>query len=263
MTGRYQQRCTWVDDAELSPAYREQRRDNPKQRWAWGIAAEELTLAALLRQAGYRTSLVGKWHLGYDEAFHPMNRGFEEFRGFVGGAVDHHTHIATHGLHALDWWHDRRIENQQGYSTDLLTRHATEFIDRNAGTTFFLCLAHAAPHAPLQGRDPSRTAPQPAVYREMIESLDDSVAVVMAKLDEHGLTENTLVVFCSDNGPQPPRRQAAEGPWKLLGEHDAPTMLVNLTDDLGEKRDRLAQEPERAERLMSHHREWTAAVGVR
>ena len=205
MTGRYQQRCTWVEDAELSPAYRKQRRENPKQRWAWGIAAEELTLAALLRQAGYRTSLVGKWHLGYDEAFHPMNRGFDEFRGFVGGAVDYHTRIATHGLHGLDWWHDRRIENQQGYSTDLLTRHATEFIDGNVGTPFFLCLAHAALHEPLQSRDPSRTAPQPAVYREMIESLDDSVAVVMAKLDEHGLTENTLVVFCSDNGPQPPR----------------------------------------------------------
>jgi hypothetical protein len=97
----------------------------------------------------------------------------------------------------------------------------------------------------------------------MIESLDDSVAAVMAKLDERGLTRDTLVVFCSDNGPQPPRGQAAEGPWKLLGEHDAPTMLVNLTDDLGEKRDRLAQGPERAERLMSHHRQWTAAVGVR
>ena len=355
MTGRYQQRCAWVDDDELSPPYRVQRRDNSKQRWAWGISAKEVTLAGVLRQAGYRTALVGKWHLGYDEAFHPMNRGFDEFRGFIGGAVDYHTHVATHGLHALDWWRDRQIEDERGYSTDLLTRYATDFITRHADGQFFLCLAHAAPHEPLQGRDASRAAPQPAIYREMIEALDESVGAIIARLDEHEITRNTIVIFCSDNGPQPPQGRPAEGPlrgikgsllegghrvpcivswpgtlpanancdaavmtmdlfptlgrlggattpaghtldgvdilplldggsaldarvmhwrfvdvwavregpWKLLGKLDTPTMLFNLADDLGEKTNLLDMEPQRASALLSLHQRWTTAVGSR
>ena len=87
MTGRYPQRCAWVPDEDLSPVFREQRRENPVQRWAWGIALSEQTIAETLREAGYRTGLVGKWHLGYDSRFHPMNQGFDEFRGFISGAV--------------------------------------------------------------------------------------------------------------------------------------------------------------------------------
>ena len=104
MTGRYPQRCAWVADEELSPVFREQRKQNLPQRWAWGIATNELTIAELLRQAGYRTGLIGKWHLGYDFKFHPMNYGFDEFRGYVGGNVDYHTHVAGYGLKQLDWW---------------------------------------------------------------------------------------------------------------------------------------------------------------
>ena len=155
MTGRYQQRCAWVADEELSPVFREQRRQNLVQRWAWGISAGELTLPAVLKQAGYRTALIGKWHLGYDYTFHPMNYGFDEFRGFVGGNVDYHTHVAGYGTQQLDWWKDRKIENEEGYSTDLLTQYATDFIARNKDAPFFVYLAHGAPHAPLQGRTPS------------------------------------------------------------------------------------------------------------
>jgi arylsulfatase A len=119
MTGRYQQRCAWVDDEELSPKMREQRKENLKQRWAWGISPQELTLPRLLQQCGYRTAILGKWHLGYDPKFHPLNYGFDEFRGYIGGAVDYHTHVATHGTEELDWWHDKTIENETGYTTDL------------------------------------------------------------------------------------------------------------------------------------------------
>ena len=109
MTGRYQQRCVQVADEELSPVFREQRKQNPVQRWAWGLSTRELTLPAVLRQSGYRTALIGKWHLGYDTKFHPMNYGFDEFRGFVGGNVDYNTHVAGYGTQQLDWWNDQKM----------------------------------------------------------------------------------------------------------------------------------------------------------
>lgn len=209
MTGRYQQRCAWVPDEELSPVFREQRQANPKQRWAWGISPKELTLPTLLQQAGYRTALIGKWHLGYDEKFHPMNFGFDEFRGFMGGNVDYHTHIAGYGLKQLDWWTDRKIENQEGYTTDVLTRNATDFITRHQDKPFFLYLAHGAPHDPWQGRDSSSKKSPVATYKEMIEVLDESVGKVIETLRLHQLESNTLVIFCSDNGPAAPKGFAA------------------------------------------------------
>jgi arylsulfatase A-like enzyme len=214
MTGRYPQRCAWVPDEDLSPVFRDQRRENPAQRWAWGIALAEQTLAETLREAGYRTALFGKWHLGYDTRFHPMNQGFDEFRGFTGGAVDHHTHVATHGLKEPDWWDGREIRNETGYTTDLLTRHAVDFIARHKDRPFFLYLAHAAPHDPWQGRDPAAKKTPAETYKEMIEVLDESVDRVTAALREHGLEKNTLLVFCSDNGAAPPGGVAANGRLK-------------------------------------------------
>jgi arylsulfatase A len=212
MTGRYPQRCAWVPDEALSPVFRKQRQENPAQRWAWGISADELTLPKLLGQAGYRTALIGKWHLGYDREFHPMNRGFREFRGFVGGGVDHHGHIATHGTGEPDWWDQRELRKEEGYTTDLLTRHGVEFIARHHARPFFLYLAHAAPHSPWQGRDPLVRKPAAETYREMIEVLDESVGAIVGALRKHQLEKDTLVVFCSDNGTQAPPGFAANGP---------------------------------------------------
>jgi arylsulfatase A len=214
MTGRYPQRCAWVPDDDLSPVFRDQRRENPAQRWAWGISLAEQTVAETLRDAGYRTALLGKWHLGYDTRFHPMNQGFDEFRGFTGGAVDYHTHVATHGLKELDWWDGKEIRNETGYSTDLLTRHAVDFIARHKDRPFFLYLAHAAPHDPWQGRDPAAKKAPAETYKEMIEVLDESVDRVTAALREQGLEQNTLLVFCSDNGAAPPGGVAANGRLK-------------------------------------------------
>lgn len=209
LTGRYQQRCIDVPDAELSPIFCDQRKENPVQRWAWGISTAEVTLPALLKQAGYRTALVGKWHLGYDVKFHPLNYGFDEFRGFVGGNVDYHTHIAGYGTKELDWWKDRKIENETGYTTDLLTKHAVDFIARNKEAPFFLYLAHAAVHNPLQGRDPAKKKSPVNTYLEMISSLDDSVGAVINELRKQQLESKTLVIFCSDNGPAAPGAFAA------------------------------------------------------
>ena len=205
LTGRYQQRCAQVADEELSEVFRAQRQANPVQRWAWGISTEEVTLPALLKTAGYRTALIGKWHLGYDTKFHPMNYGFDEFRGFMGGNVDYHTHIAGYGAQQLDWWKDRKIENETGYATDLLTGYATDFIARHKSAPFFLYLTHGAPHDPWQGRDALQKKTPIESYQEMIVTLDDSVGAVMAELRKQQLESNTLVIFCSDNGPAAPR----------------------------------------------------------
>jgi arylsulfatase A-like enzyme len=211
MTGRYQQRCAWVPDEELSLVFREQRRKNPVQRWAWGLSSQEITLPSVLCNAGYRTALIGKWHLGYDRKFHPMNYGFDEFRGFIGGNVDYHTHIAGYGMKELDWWHNREIRKEDGYSTDLLTKHACEFIKQNKTKPFFLYFSHAAPHYPWQSRDATSKLSSNEKYREMIAVLDESVGAVMESLREHRLDSKTLVLFCSDNGPQAPKGFAAHG----------------------------------------------------
>ena len=113
-------------------------------------------MPAVLKQAGYRTALIGKWHLGYDYKFHPMNYGFDEFRGFVGGNVDYHTHVAGYGTQQLDWWNDRKIENEEGYSTDLLTKYAIDFICAEQRCPVLPLPVARAPHVPLQGREPSK-----------------------------------------------------------------------------------------------------------
>jgi arylsulfatase A-like enzyme len=191
-----------VPDSDLSAVFRSQRKDNPAQRWAWGFSSKEITIAEILQQAGYRAGMVGKWHLGYDVLFHPCNHGFDSFHGFMGGAVDYHTHIATHGLRTLDWWDNRELRNEAGYTTDLLTKHATDFITRHKNEPFFLYLPHGAPHTPLQVRDPNSAASKIDRYRGMIGILDESVAAVVAALEANGLREKTMIIFCSDNGPQ-------------------------------------------------------------
>jgi arylsulfatase A-like enzyme len=214
MTGRYPQRCAWVPDEDLSPVFQEQRKENPAQRWAWGISTRELTIAGLLQQSGYHTGIVGKWHLGYDPRFHPMNYGFDEFRGYVGGNVDYHTHVAGYGLKQVDWWKGRKIENEEGYTTDLLTKYAADFIVRNKDRPFFLYLAEASPHEPWQGRDVAKKKSPQETYREMIEVLDESVGTINQALRNSGLEKNTLLIFCSDNGAAPPPKVPANGPLK-------------------------------------------------
>lgn len=353
LTGRYPQRCAWVGDDELSPVFREQRQKNLAQRWAWGISPNELTIAGQLQQAGYRTGIIGKWHLGYDFKFHPMNYGFDEFRGFVGGNVDYHTHVAEYGLKQVDWWNGKKVVNDDGYTTDLLTRYATDFIEKNKERPFFLYLAHAAPHIPLQGRDPDKNQSPAATYKEMIEILDESVRKVVSTLRTHGLEQKTLLIFCSDNGAAPPRGVPANGrlkgkkgsltegghrvpciaswpgviapgvlqnhsvitmdffptftklagakpppnhpidgidimpllkgdtqkqdrvlhwlfgnswavrrgPWKLSGQGEKPSTLVNLENDLEENSNLIKDQPARADELMKLHRHWIEAVG--
>lgn len=201
LTGRYQQRAG-IDEVVLA---------DPKlgMRDTHGLAPSEATFASLLKGAGYRTALMGKWHLGYIQKFNPVNLGFDEFHGFVSGNVDFHSHLD--GTGAPDWWHDLELRDEPGYVTHLITRHATRFIEENRSQPFCLYVAHEAPHSPYQGpHDPPVRGPGAAkplageeiqrAYADMMRELDKGVGEIVATLERLGLSENTLVLFFSDNG---------------------------------------------------------------
>jgi len=176
-----------------------------------GIKPGTYTLASYARSQGYSTGIIGKWHLGYDTTYSPLNFGFDYFRGYVSGNVDYHSHIDGAGFY--DWWEQKDTLVEPGYSTDLITKNAVRFIRNNKDAPFFLYVAHEAPHFPYQGRgdDPIRTkgmsspgqgtpADLQKTYREMIAAMDEGVGEIFRALEESGISDNTLVFFLSDNG---------------------------------------------------------------
>ncbi|MEM8954378.1 MAG: sulfatase-like hydrolase/transferase [Verrucomicrobiota bacterium] len=205
LTGLYQQRFGSQFETALSAV-----RNDP------GLPLEALTIAEVLSEAGYATSCFGKWHLGYQAPFLPTNQGFNEFRGLLSGDGDFHTQVDRSGN--PDWYHDGELAPEKGYTTDLLTHHAVDFIDRYRDSSFFLYVPHLAVHFPWQGpEDPPHRKPGTEYHKDkwgiipdrsnihphlkaMIESLDDSVGAITSALKKYGLTENTLVIFTSDNG---------------------------------------------------------------
>jgi arylsulfatase A len=176
-----------------------------------GLNPGTYTIASYLKSLDYSTGIIGKWHLGYDTAFSPLNYGFDYFRGYVSGNVDYHSHIDGAGFY--DWWEQKDTVIEPGYSTDLITRNAVRFIEDHKNKPFFLYVAHEAPHSPYQGRTdpPQRTdegnanyqgSPEDLhkTYREMIVAMDDGVGEIFHTLDQNELLENTIVFFMSDNG---------------------------------------------------------------
>ncbi|GAI63313.1 unnamed protein product, partial [marine sediment metagenome] len=142
-------------------------------------------------------------------------QGFDKFAGYVSGNVDFHAHIDQEGN--LDWWKDTIIDNEKGYTTDLITRYGVEFIKANnpevSGTPFFLYLPHEAPHYPFQkrvdkilrevGKKETTKVPAdsiPMIYKEMVEVMDEGIGQIIQTLKETGLDKSTIVIFCSDNG---------------------------------------------------------------
>ena len=175
---------------------------------AMGLPLSERTLPEVLQKVGYQTGGIGKWHLGVQPHFHPNQRGFGEFFGFLGG-----------GHQSLNW-----VENpnnpyqwallrnttpvpgvEKRYLTEVLTDEATAFVERHQKEPFFLYLAYNAPHEPLQApesylaRFPNLTGKR-KTYAAMVSAVDDGVGKLTAKLKELGLTNDTLVVYISDNG---------------------------------------------------------------
>ncbi len=204
LTGRYQQRCGLEGVIYV-------KGDTRKT----GLSTDEYCLSNTLRKGGYATALFGKWHLGYDTDFNPVHHGFDEFRGYVSGNVDYHSHVDNAGV--PDWWDGTSQIEEEGYVTDLVNRHAVRFIEEHKDQPFCVYVAHEAPHWPYQGRfDKADRVPggdfpargsredKQAAYKEMIEAMDEGVGWIVEKLRELGLEENTLLVFCSDNGAEVP-----------------------------------------------------------
>jgi arylsulfatase B len=184
-----------------------------------GMDPTEKTLAEVLAMAGYRhRGVFGKWHLGHsDVKYHPLRRGFTEFVGHYNGAIDYFTHERDGGL---DWQHGYEPTQEEGYSTDLIARHAADFIRRRAGEGPFLCyVPFNAPHSPFQALeadlDPYRNLAALAgewegpanrrrdnrrVLAGMVAALDRGVGTVLQAIDQAGVREDTLVLFFSDNG---------------------------------------------------------------
>ncbi len=148
MTGRYQQRAGIEAVIAAAPNSRTH---------TLGLQDQEVTFAEQLSKAGYQTAIFGKWHLGYHKQYNPVRHGFGQFRGYVSGNVDFFSHVDQAGQ--LDWWRDDRIEDEPGYTTHLITRHAVAFIDANHSGPFCLYVPYEPPHYPYQGPDdtPVRT----------------------------------------------------------------------------------------------------------
>jgi arylsulfatase A len=199
LTGRYQQRCG-IEGVVTAAKHRHT-----------GMALKEVTFAEVLKNHGYATGLFGKWHLGYGVEFNPIKQGFDEFVGYVSGNVDYHSHIDQAGYE--DWWKDGQKVPEEGYSTDLITRHGIDFIERHKDKPFCLYLPHEAPHYPYQGRDdPPERLPGgkkgkkakgqqiARAYKEMVEVMDEGIGRIVKTLKRLGLEGKTFIFFCSDNG---------------------------------------------------------------
>src|SRR5947207_4145562 len=178
-----------------------------------GLPPEHPTLPSLLKKAGYGTTLVGKWHLGVLPAFGPLKSGYDHFFGFRGGAVDYYTHNGTD--QRPDLWDEDVPIQRSGYLTNLLGNRAVEVVDGYAKSRqpFFLSLHFNAPHWPWEAPgDEAESARVRATnlndydggsqrtYQRMIAELDAQIGRVLDALKSNGLTENTIVIFTSDNG---------------------------------------------------------------
>ncbi len=172
-----------------------------------GLDPSRPSVAAGLREKGYETLLVGKWHLGIQPESSPLRNGFDYFYGFKAGAVDYLSHKSSNKRRNDLVENDRSIRTE-GYMTDLLQAKAIELIRQPRPKPFFMSLMFSAPHWPWQapgdGPYPDSLSfmdvGSPATYAAMMKSLDDAVGAVMKALDDQNLARNTVVILTSDNG---------------------------------------------------------------
>lgn len=194
MTGRYQTHF----GHEFNPGPAEQAVEN------FGLPLTETAMPKRLKDLGYKTGMFGKWHLGYKPAYHPQQRGFDEYFGFLGGA---HSYIDAEADPANPIFRGTAKVPQVDYTTDQFAAEAAEFIERNKANPFFVYLPFNAVHTPLQARkkyedrfEGKISDPRRKTYAAMLSAMDDGVGLILKALEKHKLTGKTLVVFHSDNG---------------------------------------------------------------
>jgi len=198
----------------------------PTTNHSVGLDPGHPTIASLLKNSGYETALIGKWHLGFRPEWGPNAHGFDEFFGVLSGAVDYHLHKTGTGL--PDLYENLTPVERNGYLTDLLTDRAVSYIKRRRTAPFYLSLHYTAPHWPWQDRKGGEKIAftdkviEPVsmgvggslkLYAEMMRSLDDGIARVMNAVKAAGIESRTLVIFTSDNGGE---RFSYE--WPFSGE---------------------------------------------
>ena len=215
MTGRWQHRLRGgADEPIRSGAARGDAR--------LGLPPAHPTLPSLLRDAGYATALVGKWHLGFPPHFGPLKSGYQEFFGALSGAIDYHTHKDSHGVH--DLFENETPVHAQGYLTDLISEKAVSYIKRNRNRPFFLSVHYNAPHWPWETREDEAEAKRiekiyhfdggsVPTYLTMIRQMDEGIGRILSALKYSKNEKNTIVVFTSDNGGE-----RFSDTWPLVGK---------------------------------------------
>jgi arylsulfatase A-like enzyme len=171
-----------------------------------GLTADIPSLATLVREAGYETALIGKWHLGLKPVNSPNRNGFDYFFGIHSGAADYISHQGDG--HKFDLYENENPVSVEGYFTDLIADKAIHFLKHPHQKPFFLCITFTAPHWPWQAPGDKAypdtanftSGGSPAIYSAMMKSLDDAVGNVMKTLDDEQLSKNTIVIFTNDNG---------------------------------------------------------------
>ena len=213
LTGRYQQRVGGLECAiGIGGVGRYDDASQLAARHELGLPASEPTISRLLRDAGYATALVGKWHLGYEDQFAPRAHGFDHAFYCLGGEMDYFHHVEDPPGYAPALRLNGAPDRRHGYATDLFADEAVRWLrehaTRRAGQPFFLYVPFTAPHAPFQAPDEEQAEPlppnserwkqsnaPPRVYAAMIERMDQAVGRILDVLPD-----NTLVIFASDNG---------------------------------------------------------------
>ncbi|GGK12147.1 N-acetylgalactosamine-6-sulfatase [Yeosuana aromativorans] len=205
MTGRYQDRFGFGRNPLFAP-------NDPEM----GLPLSEETLAAALKKGNYKSVALGKWHLGAHESLRPLKRGFDDFYGFLTGGHQYFPELWTlkdeyEVKSQFDAYKTKLLRNnsrveETEYLTDALSREVVNYIDKYKDEPFFIYLAYNAPHGPLQAtqkyldRFKSVEDPKRKIYAAMVSAIDDGVGDILNKLDQLGLTDNTIICFLSDNG---------------------------------------------------------------
>jgi len=216
ITGRWQYRLRAGNDEPIASRHR----GNP----VLGLPPEHPTLPSLLRDAGYTTALVGKWHLGFLPHFGPLKSGYGEFFGPMSGGVDYFTHRDSAGQH--DLFEGEAESPRAGYLTDLISDGAVAFIERQRGreAPFLLSVHYTAPHWPWETRADealARTLERIShtdggsvpTYLTMVRQMDEGIGRILRALDATGAAERTLVIFTSDNGGE-----RFSDTWPMVGK---------------------------------------------
>ncbi len=184
----------------------------------YGLPLEERLLPVVLKEAGYRTIICGKWHLGsFDKAYWPMQRGFDSHTGHLFGAIDYFTHIRDE---QLDWYVNGVNQNQDGYSTHLITQAAVKAIEENPSEQpLFLYVPFNAVHGPYQVPDKYKKGYEHLNGNRlqmagMLTAMDEGVGKIVAALEQKGMRENTLFIYSSDNGGVGPNKITSNGPLR-------------------------------------------------